>query len=589
MILSKTLIPSAISTLAATTPDALAIRAPDDILTYAELDTRAGHLADRLHDLGVGPDAVVAVCLPRSAAFIVATLAILKSGAAYMPVDPSSPAERLAFMLTDCGPRAIIVDPAAGHPIPDGPWAEIDVREAAIPLGSGARQHDVVKDEHLAYVIYTSGSTGQPKGVEVTHGSLANLVAWHQRAFEVAPGTRAHLYASPAFDAAVWETWPYLTAGASVHLPPDAVRVDPEALRDWMLAERITIGFVPTPVAERLLGLAWPASTPLRTLLTGADTLHRYPPATLPFALVNNYGPTECTVVTTSGIVGCTPMPDALPSIGRAVDNVEVLVLDDASRPVAPGTAGELHIGGAGLARGYRHRPDLTAERFVPHPTVAGARLYRTGDRARLLPDGSVAFLGRLDDQVKIRGYRVELNEVVAALGTHPGIEAGTVVARESDDGERQLVAYVVPAPGVTLGRDALMSTLRRALPDYMVPAVYVTVPALSMTTNGKVDRAALPAPDADNTLRETTAAVAPRTEVETEVAHIVGALLGVDDISMDDNFFLLGGHSLLGTQLIMRLRDAFGVELALRTLFDAPTIAELATEIERARLERAA
>ena len=584
---SESVIPSAVSARAAATPDALAVSAQDDVLTYADLDTRADRLADRLHDLGIGPDAVVAVCLPRSAAFIVAALAILKAGAAYLPLDPSSPSERLGFMLTDSGPRAVIGDRTSACAIPDGPWAEIDVSEAA--ADSSAWRRDVPKDDHLAYVIYTSGSTGQPKGVEITHGSLANLAAWHRRAFAITPADRAHFYASPAFDAAGWETWPYLAAGASVHLPPEHVRADPEALRDWMLAERISIGFVPTPIAERLLGLTWPARPALRALLTGADTLHRYPPATLPFALVNNYGPTECTVVATSDVVGCTPMADALPSIGRAIDNVEVLVLDEARRPVPPGSAGELYIGGAGLARGYRHRPDLTAERFVPHPTVPGERLYRTGDRARLQPDGTVAFLGRLDDQVKIRGYRVEPDEITAALATHPAVDDAAVVAREGDGGERQLVAYVVPAPGVVPGRDALVATLRRRLPDYMVPAVYVTLTALPVTTNGKVDRAALPAPDAANTLRDAAAPVAPRTEVEAEVARILAALLDVEDVSVDDNFFLLGGHSLLGTQLIMRLRDAFGVELALRTLFDAPTVAELAAEIERGGLRRAA
>jgi non-ribosomal peptide synthetase component F len=264
------------------------------------------------------------------------------------------------------------------------------------------RQHDVVKDEHLAYVVYTSGSTGRPEGVEVTHGSLANLAAWHRRAFAVTPADRAHVYASPAFDAAVWETWPHLAAGASLHLPPDDVRIDPAALRDWMLRERITLGFVPTPVAERLLGLSWPAHTPLRTLLTRAGALARRPPSALPFALVSTYGPTECTVVATSGVVSPAG-PDALPSIGRPIDNVEALVLDADARPALPGMEGELYLGGAGLARGYRQRPELTAARFVPHPAVPGARLYRTGDRARQLPDGSLAFLGRVDDQVSIR------------------------------------------------------------------------------------------------------------------------------------------------------------------------------------------
>jgi amino acid adenylation domain-containing protein len=398
---SPSLIPHAVSARVTAAPEALAVSAPDDVLSYAELDLRAARLADRLHDLGVGPDAVVAVCLARSAAFVVATLAVLKAGAAYLPLDPTWPTERLASVLGDCGPRAAIGDVGAAGVVPDGPWAEIDVREALDDRGLAGRQHDVVKDEHLAYVVYTSGSTG-PEGVEVTHGSLANLAAWHRRAFAVTPADRAHVYASPAFDAAVWETWPHLAAGASLHLPPDDVRIDPAALRDWMLRERITLGFVPTPVAERLLGLSWPAHTPLRTLLTGAGALTRRPPSALPFALVSTYGPTECTVVATSGVVSPAG-PDALPSIGRPIDNVEALVLDADARPVPSGMEGELYLGGAGLARGYRQRPELTAARFVPHPAVPGARLYRTGDRARQLPDGSLAFLGRVDDQVSIR------------------------------------------------------------------------------------------------------------------------------------------------------------------------------------------
>jgi len=581
------LVPQTVTSQASGTPDALAVTDTTLTLTYRELDRRAGRVADALRAFDVGPETVVAICLDRSAAFVVAALGVLQAGAAYLPLDPATPPERLAFMLQDAAPRVTITDLRADGRLPSAVWPRLDVYEAMARPGGAATRHDVPKQEHLAYVIYTSGSTGRPKGVEITHGSLANLVAWHRRAFGVTADDRAPLYASPAFDAAVWEIWPYLVSGASVHLPPEAVRTDPHALRDWLVAQSITIGFVPTPIAERLIALPWPTWTPLRTLLTGADTLHRYPPEGLPFTLVNNYGPTECTVVTTSGPVEPEPFGETLPAIGRPIDNVDVVVLDEAMRPVAPGAAGELHVGGAGLARGYRGRPDLTAERFVPHPDEPGARLYRTGDRARLLGDGRVAFLGRVDDQLKIRGYRVEPDEIAAALGAQPGVAACSVVARD-DGGERRLVAYVVPAPGAGLGREALTTALRRTLPDYMVPATFVTLSALPLTISGKVDRAALPAPDATNTLRDGDV-VAPRTDVETELAAILSSLLGVDEVSVQDNFFLLGGHSLLGTQLIARVRDVFGVELSLRTLFDAPTIADLAAEIERARMAEAA
>jgi amino acid adenylation domain-containing protein len=582
------LVPQAVASQASETPDALALTDGKVSLTYRELDQQASRLAEALAAHDARPDAVIAICLERSAAFVVAALGVLRAGAAYLPIDPAAPPDRVAFMLEDAAPRAVITEARLDDRLPWTACPRLDIHEVTTGSVDPSARGDVPKNEHLAYMIYTSGSTGRPKGVEVPHGGLANLVAWHRRAFDVTADDRASLYASPAFDAVVWEVWPYLVSGASVHVVPEAVRTDPEALRDWLVAQSITIGFVPTPVAERLIALPWPLWTPLRTLLTGADTLHRYPPEGLPFTLVNNYGPTECTVVTTSGPVDTEPFGETLPAIGRPIDNVDVLILDEAMRPVPPGMPGELYIGGAGLARGYRGRPDLTAERFVPHPDELGARLYRTGDRARLLGDGRVAFLGRVDDQVKIRGYRVEPDEIAATLGAQPGVAACAVVARDDDAGERRLVAYVVPTAGARLAREALVTALRRGLPDYMVPATFVTLPALPLTTNGKIDRALLPAPDADNTLRDGEI-VAPRGEVETEVAAILSSLLGVEQVSAQDNFFLLGGHSLLGTQLIVRVRDVFGVELSLRTLFDAPTIADLAVEIERARLAEAA
>ena len=581
------LIPHAVASQATDTPDALAVSDASQTLTYRELDVRATRLADALRAFSVGPDSVVAICLERSAAFVVAALGVLKAGAAYLPLDPATPRERLAFMIDDAAPRVTITELQLGGCLPAAVSPRLDLHEATARPGVARTRDAAVKPEHLAYVIYTSGSTGRPKGVEITHGGLANLVSWHRKAFAVTAEDRAPFYASPAFDAAVWEIWPYLVSGASVHVPPAAVRTDPEALRDWLVAQSITLGFVPTPVAEQLISLPWPMWTTLRTLLTGADTLHRYPPEGLPFTLVNNYGPTECTVVATSGPVEPDPFGETLPTIGHPIDNVDVLVLDDAMRPVSPGTPGELYIGGAGLARGYRHRPDLTAERFVQHPSDPGARLYRTGDRARLSGDGRLAFLGRVDEQIKIRGNRVEPDEIAAALSAQTGIAACAVVARD-DGGERRLVAYVVSASGAQLGREPLAAALQRVLPDYMVPTTFVTLSALPLTTNGKVDRAALPPPDSANTLRDGDI-VLPRTEVEAELATMLASLLGIPDVSVEDNFFLLGGHSLLGTQLIARVRDAFGVELSLRALFDAPTIADLAEEIERARVAEAA
>jgi len=451
------------------------------------------------------------------------------------------------------------------------------------PLAQSAPVKAAATLKNLAYVIYTSGSTGQPKGVEITQESLLNLVHWHQQAFGVQSADRASQVANVGFDAAVWEIWPYLATGASLYFAEDETVSDPQLLRDWLVAQRITIAFIPTPLAEHLLTLPWPPETALRTMLTGADTLHVYPPVGLPFLLVNNYGPTECTVVATSGPVHSNASTDQLPPIGSAIANTEVYILDESGNQVPIGTAGELHIGGIGVARGYRNRPQLTAQRFIPNRfnEKVSERLFRTGDRASFLPDGRIAFLGRIDEQVKVRGFRVEPNEVTATLNVHPCIQQSVVVAREVGPSDARLIGYLVLAPESHLTLSALRAFLQARLPDYMVPAIFVRLEKLPLTPNGKVDRMSLPAPDESNTLRE-DAYAAPRTEMEKTVAGILERLLKLEHVDVEENFFSLGGHSLLGAQLIARLRDTFGIEMPLRVVFEAPTVAELSAEIER-------
>jgi amino acid adenylation domain-containing protein len=439
---------------------------------------------------------------------------------------------------------------------------------------------------NLAYVIYTSGSTGQPKGVEITHAGLSNLIQWHNSNFQVTATDRATQLARLVFDAAVWEIWPYLAAGASLHLPPDRVLNDPEGLRDWLIQEQITISFVPTPMAERLLAISWPAGTPLRTLLTGGDALHRSPPADLPFALINNYGPTECAVVATSCLVRPGSSSGRMPAIGAPITNVRLHVLDRARNPVSVGTPGELYIGGPGVARGYRNRPDLTAERFVNNPANPSERLFKTGDLVQILPNAELAFLGRLDEQIKVRGFRVEPHEIIAALDAHPAIAQSFVIGQQMDDGERRLVAYLVIANGVDVTLGELHKFLKSRVPDYMVPTAFVKLDALPLTTNGKVDRSALPAADESNTWSDDIE-TAPESDLEKAVAGILAPLLKIQNVDVNANFFALGGHSLLGTQLIARLRDMFGVELPLRTVFECPTVAGLSAEIDRLLLAK--
>lgn len=577
-------VPQLVAAQAASHPEAIALAFGTEVLTFAELDRRSNQLAHYLKSLGVGRDQPVGLCLDRSPSMVLAALAILKAGGAYVPLDSSFPPERLGFMLRDAQVRVVVTRNSIAKQLPAGHWGIVDLAKdaGAVAACSSHPPESQVTAQNLAYVIYTSGSTGQPKGVEITHGGLANLVSWHCRAFHVTPEDRASHQAALGFDAAVWEIWPYLAAGATVYIPDESLRNDPEALRDWLVTERISITFLPSPLAERMLLLGWPRQTALRVLLTGADTLYRRPDPKLPFTLVNNYGPTECTVVATSGPVAPGETTARPPSIGRPIDNTEVYILDDEMREVPSGTTGQLYIGGPGLARGYHNRPELTSQVFVRNPfsSQPGDRLYRTGDLARYLSNGEIEFLGRVDEQVKIRGFRVEPNEIVRTLDEHSGVAASTVVARENQSGEKWLLAYVVLARESTVTAAELREHLRKQLPDYMVPVTFVRMESLPLTVNGKVDRKELPAPNATNTLRDEEF-VSPSSLVEQRLATIIASLLRVDRVGANDNFFLLGGHSLLGTQLIAKVNQAFGVELTLLQLFDHPNLADMSAQIE--------
>ncbi len=581
-------VPKLVQQNAAAMPEFVAVRSGDVLLTYRELDARANQLARYLSDLGVKPDSVVALYLKRSADFVVAALAVLKAGGAYLPIDTDTPDDRVRAMLAGAKTSVIVTSEAVPGLV------SVDVRVVALEdcaedIGRcSSEAFDIqIKPEQLAYVIYTSGSTGTPKAVAVSHGSLMNLVAWHNRAFSVTQFDVATQYASIGFDAAVWEIWPHLVVGASVCVVDEEVRIDPEKLRDWLAREKITISFVPTPLAERMIKLPWPKHTSLHFLLTGADTLHYYPPAGLPFKLVNNYGPTECTVVATSATIAPLENQVSLPPIGRAIDGTEIYILDENQKRVPEGQLGELYIGGASLAAGYLNDAQLTAERFVANSFSArsDARLYRTGDLGCYLPDGQIVFHGRVDDQVKIRGYRIELNEVIGALSRHPGVRENVVVSAADAQGEKRLVAYVVPQDSSLTVSD-LRDFLARELPNYMIPATFVSLESIPIGAAGKVNRSTLPAPSDDNLLRDESF-VGASTPTEERVAAIVTSLLGLDSMSVNDNFFYFGGNSLFGTQVIARLRETFDVEVPLLRLFDYPTIAGLAKEVERLMEEK--
>lgn len=567
-------------------PEAVAVVFEDEILTYAELNIRANRLAHRLIGLGVVTDATVAIAVERSAEMIVALLAIFKAGGAYVPLDPDYPAERLAFMLADSGARILITREALCKQLPL--VAEhilcLDVEQTNIagqPAGNPGRP---VVPEHLAYVLYTSGSTGKPKGVAINHLGLTNLAQAQINAFCVTPHSRVLQFASFSFDASISEIMMALCAGAALYLPSAEQRLPGLALLRCLEEGEITHVTLP-PTA--LAALPQKALPKLTSLIVAGEPC---PPNLAADwskgrRFFNGYGPTETTVCASIAELAHADIDVAIPlSIGRPLANTRLYVLDRHLQPVPLGVSGELHVSGAGLARGYLNRPELTVEKFIPDPfsSVPGARLYKTGDLVRYRLDGNLEFLGRLDQQVKIRGFRIELGEIEAALTTHPDIREAAVIADTDESGDQRLIAYLVEAGSLKQAGTAppaiageLRDFLKVALPDHMLPAVYVFIPALPLTPNGKIDRKALPAPLATET--QATGSGSPQTEIEKKIASIWEEVLSIKGINVHDSFFTIGGHSLKAVRVVARMQQELGTGLKLRDFFADPTVAGLA------------
>ncbi|GAA2800464.1 hypothetical protein GCM10010505_29090 [Kitasatospora aburaviensis] len=565
------------------TPEAAAVVLDDTVLSYRELNRRANRLAHALIARGVGPEQVVALRLPRSAELVVAVLAVLKTGAAYLPVDPDYPAARIAYMLEDARPAVVIDDlaavtPSGGHPETD-PAVPVDAR-------------------HPAYVIYTSGSTGRPKAVVMPAAGLLNLLAWHHRAVGGEPGTRTAQFTAISFDVSVQELLSALLYGKTLVVPTEEQRRSAELFAHWLDRHEVGELFAPNLVVEALAEAAEEAGLELPHLRLVAQAgeamqlggaVRRFQARRPGRVLHNHYGPAETHVITAYPLPA-DPADCPLPvPIGRPIANCRVYVLDPALRPVAPGVTGELYLAGAGLARGYLNRPGLTAGRFVADPYgPAGSLMYRTGDLVRWRADSELEFAGRVDHQVKVRGFRIEPGEIEAELTAHPGVAQVAVVAREDRPGETRIVAYVVPPAGTGTGATAtaLAAYLRDRVPDHLVPSAFVLLDALPLTPNGKLDRAALPAPDP---VAATAAARAPRTPQEQILCELFAEVLGAPRVGVDDDFFDLGGHSLLATRLVSRVRATLGVELELRSLFRTPTPAGLAAGLHDAGTARQA
>ncbi len=561
------------------TPDNIAAAYGDEQLTYKELNERSNQLAHYLKSKGVKEESPVPVCMERSIDMITSMLGILKAGGAYVPVDPEYPAERIRFMFEDTGAPVILSSSKIGSKLPVSEEFEIIETDTESKTISSYPKDNIKSDipsNHLAYVIYTSGSTGKPKGVMIEHSGVVNLVYWHNQVYHVTQKSRATTMAGTGFDAFGWEVWPYLLAGASVYIVDDETRLSPEALLNLFNSNEITHCFMPTALVSEFVNTSSGKVESLQYLLTGGDKLQGVQTEGNNFKLINNYGPTENTVVTTYYEL---PEKDAylVPPIGKPVSNTIVRILDQYGRLVPVGAAGEICIGGDGLARGYLNLPELTKEKFIRDPFSKNpkSRLYRTGDSGRWLPDGNIEYLGRIDEQVKIRGYRIELGEIESVLQECGLVGQSVVEAKEDSHGNKRLVAYVV-AEG-DFEKDEMVSYLRSRLPSYMVPDLWVQLESLPLTSNGKIDRRALPEPDVTESLSNEY--VAPRNELEEKLASTWKDLLNVNSVGIHDNFFELGGDSIITIQVLSRARR-LGIELKTKDIFIYQTIGALSAAL---------
>jgi amino acid adenylation domain-containing protein len=562
---------------AARTPDAIAITCEKEILTYAQLNVRANQVAHWLQEHGVKPDKLVGLCVERSLNAVVALLGILKAGGAYVPLDPAFPNEWLARILEDSRPQVAITQPAVKQMVSSFAKHTLLMDQPTLALLSSENPRSEVQSHNLAYVIFTTGSTGPPKGVQIEHRAFVNFLQSMARE----PGLTADdimvAVTTLAFDISGLEIFLPLIMGARVVLASRDVVLDGRALRQLLGASNATV-MQATPITWRMiLESGWQGCEQLKILCGGEAMPPDLARELIPrcSSLWNMYGPTETTIWSTVSRVSST---ESRIPIGRPIANTQVYIVDRQLRQVPVGVTGELLIGGDGLARGYLNHPELTAERFIPNPFSQdkAARLYKTGDLCRRRDDGTIECFGRNDNQVKIQGYRIELGDVEAALESHPDVKQAATKVLGGPEGEKILVGYVV-APGVETHE--LRSYLAERLPKYMLPSIYVKLTELPLTPNRKVDRNALPIPDTSTLVGHNC--TSPRTGLEKKLSEIVAKLLALERVAADDHFFLIGGHSLFCTQLVARIRNNFGVELSVSSIFESPTPAQLARKIE--------
>ena len=575
------------------TPDAVAVVYDNKQLTYQELNEKANQLAHHLQALGVGPEVLVGISMERSLEMVIGLLGILKSGGAYVPLDPDYPQERFSFMLEDSAVGVLLTQErlVASLPESDAQIICLDRDWQLIAANSVENPDTEISSDNLCYVIYTSGSTGRPKGAMNIHRGLCNRLLWMQQAYQLTSSDRVLQKTPFSFDVSVWEFfWPLITGACLVVAEPGGPKDSAYLVRLINEQDVTTLHFVPSMLRAFLDEPTASDCTKLKRVICSGEALpldlqERFFER-LNVELHNLYGPTEASIDVTSWACERNSQLQVVP-IGRPIANTEIYIVDRHPQPVPVGVAGELYIGGDGLARGYLNRAELTSEKFIANPFSDDptARLYKTGDLARYLADGNIEFLGRIDHQVKVRGYRIELGEIESVLNEHPGVSESVVVAREDEPGDKRLVAYLVGSESETPALSELRSYLKEKLPKYMVPSSFVTLERIPLTVNGKVDRLALPAPEETRPELE-EAYVAPRSALEDVIAGIWADVLRVERVGVDDNFFELGGHSLNLTKVLLQVQDALQVKVPLRTLFEEPTVGQLAKEITRVRPE---
>jgi amino acid adenylation domain-containing protein len=571
------------------TPDAVALIFESQELTYRQMNQRANQIAHWLRTQGVGPDVLVGVCAERSLEMVLALLGIVKAGGAYVPLDPEYPRERLSAMIQDAKPPIVLTQAHLQDRLPESGSRVVCLdRDWKLFHSQSVENPPVtVHGKNLAYAIYTSGSTGKPKGVPNVHEGIVNRLLWMQDAYHLTAADRVLQKTPYSFDVSVWEFfWPLMTGAALVIARPGGHK-DPAYLIHLITEQKITtLHFVPSMLRIFLEASGVERCRSLRQVFASGEALtfdlqQRFLEK-LSAELHNLYGPTEAAVDVT--FWRCRPdSKQSIVPIGKPIANTQIYILDPSLQPVPIGAEGELHIGGIGLARGYLNQPGLTAEKFIPNPfsQEPGRRLYKTGDLARFLPDGNIEYIGRIDHQVKLRGFRIELGEIEAALTECGGVRQAVVTVREDTPGDKRLAAYLVAIAGKVVEVEKLKAHLREKLPEYMVPAKWVTLEAFPMTTSGKVDRGALPAPSAES---KSEHAVAPRNELERKLAAAFQHVLGLEFVGVTDNFFDLGGHSLLAVQLMGQIAKIAGREIPLSALFNAPTVESMAQWLQAAQ-----